>query len=264
MILILKNILGILTDPKNIRMFLLGGIGLLLFLLIRQCGETEHAKGEVTRYQNNVIASNDTIRNYINKKGEAVGEIRGLVLTLAELKDSLEYEKNRPPITIIKYKTIIREKIVNVPVVITDTIIQQGGDSFNSMLSINADSVWDKSSRSIAVNLPYSFTDSLTLGSATIDIKQNIWLDATLAQDVKTKEIFIKLTSDYPGTTFNNTEGIMIDRNSREFKKLQMKNRKQFGLGINLGVGVSADAQGFKAVPYLGIGLSWSPKFLQW
>jgi hypothetical protein len=264
MILIIKNIIGIITDPKNMRMFLLGGIGLLLFLLIRQCGETENAKSEVTRYKNNVIATNDTIRNYVNKKGEAVGEIKGLVLTLAELKDSLEYEKNRPPITIIKYKTIITEKIVNVQVVTTDTIIVQGVDSFNSMLSINADSVWGKSSRSIDVKLPYSFTDSLTLGSATIDLNQNIWLDATLAQNVKTKEIFIKLTSDYPGTTFNNAEGIMIDRNSRAFKKLQMKNRKQFGLGINLGFGASADAQGFKAVPYLGIGISWNPKFLQW
>ena len=44
MILIIKNILGILTDPKNIRMFLLGGIGILLFLLVRQCNETEEAK----------------------------------------------------------------------------------------------------------------------------------------------------------------------------------------------------------------------------
>ena len=58
MILILKNILGILTDPKNTRMFLLGGIVVLLFLLVRQCDETEYAKGEVTRFQNNLVAAN--------------------------------------------------------------------------------------------------------------------------------------------------------------------------------------------------------------
>ena len=107
MILIAKNILGILTDPKNTRMFLLGGIGVLLFLLLRQCNETENAKGEVTRIQNNLVAANGTIRNYENEKGESVGEIKGLNLSLEELRDSLEYEKNRPPITVVRYKTIV-------------------------------------------------------------------------------------------------------------------------------------------------------------
>ena len=261
MILIIKNILGILTDPKNTRMFLLGGIGILLFLLLRQCNETEEAKGEVTRFQNNLVAANDTILNYVNKKGEAVGEIKGLSLSLEELRDSLEYEKGRPPITIVKYKTIIEEKIIEVAVVTKDTIIKQGSNNFNSILSFNSDSNWTKSSRTINVDLPYSLTDSLTFGSATIGLKQNIWLDATLSQDVKSKEIFIKLTSDYPGTTFNSTEGIMIDRKSKEFKSLQMQNRKPFGFGLNMGIGLTGTGD---ITPYIGIGVSWNPKLLQW
>ena len=261
MILIIKNILGILTDPKNTRMFLLGGIGILLFLLLRQCNETEEAKGEVTRFQNNLVAANDTILNYVNEKGEAVGEIKGLSLSLEELRDSLEYEKGRPPITIVKYKTIIEEKIIEVAVVTKDTIIKQGSNNFNSILSFNSDSNWTKSSRTINVDLPYSLTDSLTFGSATIGLKQNIWLDATLSQDVKSKEIFIKLTSDYPGTTFNSTKGIMIDRKSKEFKSLQMQNRKPFGFGLNMGIGLTGTGD---ITPYLGIGVSWNPKLLQW
>ena len=261
MILIIKNILGILTDPKNTRMFLLGGIGVLLFLLLRQCNETEEAKGEVTRFQNNLVAANDTILNYVNEKGEAVGEIKGLSLSLEELRDSLEYEKGRPPITIVKYKTIIEEKIIEVAVVTKDTIIKQGSNNFNSILSFNSDSNWTKSSRTINVDLPYSLTDSLTFGSATIGLKQNIWLDATLSQDVKSKEIFIKLTSDYPGTTFNSTEGIMIDRKSKEFKSLQMQNRKPFGFGLNIGMGLTGTGD---ITPYIGIGVSWNPKLLQW
>ena len=261
MILIIKNILGILTDPKNTRMFLLGGIGVLLFLLLRQCNETEEAKGEVTRFQNNLVAANDTILNYVNEKGEAVGEIKGLSLSLEELRDSLEYEKGRPPITIVKYKTIIEEKIIEVAVVTKDTIIKQGSNNFNSILSFNSDSNWTKSSRTINVDLPYSLTDSLTFGSATIGLKQNIWLDATLSQDVKSKAIFIKLTSDYPGTTFNSTKGIMIDRKSKEFKSLQMQNRKPFGFGLNMGIGLTGTGD---ITPYLGIGVSWNPKLLQW
>ena len=88
MILIIKNILGILTDPKNTRMFLFGSIVVLLFLLVRQCNETQSVRGEVTRIQNNLTAANDTIINYVNEQGEAVGEIKGLILTLDELKDT--------------------------------------------------------------------------------------------------------------------------------------------------------------------------------
>jgi hypothetical protein len=261
MILIIKNILGVITDPKNTRMFLVGGMAVLLFLLLRQCNQTEIAKGEVIRFQNNLVAANDTILNYVNERGESVGEIKGLSLSLEELKDSLKYEKGRPPITIIKYKTIIKESIVKVPVITKDTIIKQDGTSFNSILSFSSDSNWTKSSRSINVNLPYNFTDSLAFGTASIGLKQNIWLDATLSQDMKTKEIFVKLTSDYPGTTFNSTRGIMIDRKSKEFRNLQMQNRKPFGFGLNLGMGITSTGN---LTPYLGIGISWNPKLLQW
>jgi len=261
MILIVKNILGILTDPKNTRMFLLGGIGVLLFLLLRQCNETENAKGEVTRIQNNLVAANDTIRNYVNEKGESVGEIKGLNLSLEELRDSLEYEKNRPPITVVKYKTIVEEKIVEVPVKTKDTVVKQGNKEFKSILSFDSKGEWGKSSRLIDVSLPYTLSDSLIFGSANIGLKQNIWLDATLSQDVKTKEVFIKLTSDYPGTTFNSTQGIMINKKSSAFKSLQMENRKPFGLGLNMGVGITG--QGTFG-PYIGVGVSWNPKLLQW
>ena len=261
MIVIVKNILGILTDPKNTRMFLLGGMVVLFFLLMRQCNETANAKGEVTRIQNNLEAANDTIRNYIDENGNSVGEIKGLSLTIDELKDSLEIERNKPPITIVKTKTKIVEKIVEIPVESRDTIIVQGNNQFNSVVSFSSDSSWDKSSRSLSVSLPYMLSDSLTFGNAKIDLIQDIWLDATLSQDQSTKEIFIKLTSDYPGTTFNSTQGIMVDTKSDAFKSLQMQNRKPFGLGVNLGVGVTGDGQ---FGPYIGLGVSWSPKILQW
>jgi len=261
MILIIKNILGILTDPKNTRMFLLGGIIVLFFLLIKQCNETEQAKGEVTRFQNNLSAANDTILNYVNENGESVGEIKGLNLSLEQLRDSLDYEKGRPPITIVKYKTIVKEKIVEVPVKTKDTVVKQDGVEFKSVLSFNSKGNWEKSSRLIDISLPYTFTDSLMFGSATIELKQNIWLDATLSQDLVSKEVFIKLTSDYPGTTFNNTQGIMVNQNSPEFKNIQMQNRKPFGFGLNMGMGITGDGG---LGPYIGIGVSWNPKLLQW
>jgi hypothetical protein len=261
MILIIKNIISIITDPKNTRMFLLGGIVVLLFLLFRQCNETEYARGEVTRFQNNLIAANDTIQNYVNERGESIGEIKGLSLSLEELRDSLEYEQGRPPVTVVKYKTIIKEKIINIPVIVKDTIINQDSTEFKSILSFTSENNWKRSSRIFNVSLPYTFLDSITFGNATIGLKQNIWLGATLSQDVRSKEVFIKLTSDYPGTTFNNAQGIMIDRKSSEFKSLELQNRKNFGLGMHIGMGITGDGA---FGPYIGLGVSWNPKLLQW
>ena len=65
--IILKNIIAIITDPKNTRMFLLGGIVVLCFLLFRQCEQTNIAKSEATKISNNWKASLDTIENYIDK-----------------------------------------------------------------------------------------------------------------------------------------------------------------------------------------------------
>ena len=47
--IIIKNIIQILTYPKNTRMFLLGGIVVLFILLFRQCEKTNIAKGEAVK-----------------------------------------------------------------------------------------------------------------------------------------------------------------------------------------------------------------------
>lgn len=255
--IVLKNILAFVTDTRNTRMLLLGGIVVLVMLLMRQCNATAEAKGEANRITNNWKASQDSVRNYVDKYGNAAAEIRALNLTLEEAKAELEYEKSKPPITVIKYRTQIIEKIVEVPVTIIDTII----GSFNSALVINQENSWGNSSRKIGVQVPYSIADeNLTLGNASIDLQQNIWLTASILRDKKTKEVFVNLTSDYPGTTFNSARGIMIDPKSSGLRDLQYQNRKTFGLGLQLGYGLNAAG----ASPYVGIGLNYTPKFLQW
>ena len=255
--IILKNILGIITDPKNTRMFLLGGIVVLCILLLRQCQATDEAKGEASRIENNWKASLDTIQNYIDANGNAAAEIRALNLTLEEVEDELDFEKGKPPLTVIKTETVIKEVIVEVPVTVVDTIV----GNFNSALTFSDTATWGKSFRDVGVFVPYEVDGTVVdFGNATIDLKQNIFLSASLTRDNKTKELFVNLSTDYPGTTFNSAEGILIDQRSKAFKDLQFKNRKTLGLGLQLGVGLSGNG----VTPYVGVGLNYTPKFLQW
>ena len=94
-------------------------------------------------------------------------------------------------------------------------------------------------------------------GSSVIDLKQNIWLEATLSRDKKTKEIFVKVKTDYPGTQFNGLQGIKLADDGVQGLKMSM--RKSLGLGVSIGVG--SNGQNF--FPYIGLGLNYTPKFLQ-
>jgi hypothetical protein len=104
--------------------------------------------------------------------------------------------------------------------------------------------------------------ERLKFGKANIELKQNIWLSASISQDKKTKEVFVNVKSDYPNATFNNLKGILIDQNSKEYKALKNSYKKSFGLGVNLGMAYLPTTNSFG--PYVGVGISYTPKFLQW
>jgi len=255
--MILKNILSFLFNPKNGRLLTMIVLVVLALLLFRQCEQTRKAEWETTRISNNLKASQDTIRNYVDKNGNSAAEIRALTLTLDEAKEMVEFEKNRPPVTVIKYETKIVEKLVEIPVASIDTVI----GNFNSAAVIASEASWGKSSRKIKTTVPYSFTDGkATFGDATIDLEQNIFLTASILRDKKTKEVFVNLSTDYPGTKFNSAQGIMIDQSSSGFRDLQRQSRKSLGLGLQLGMGFTGNG----ISPYVGIGLNYTPKFLQW
>lgn len=255
--MILKNVLSFLGNPKILKILPTVGVVVLVFLFLRQCEQTRKAEWEATRISNNWKASQDTIRNYKDKNGNSAAEIRALTLTLDEVKKELDFEKGKPPVTVIKYETQIVERIVHIPVTTVDTII----GNFSSAAIIESDSNWGKSSRKIKATVPYSFTDGNTVfGEATIDLEQNIFLTASILRDKKTKEVFVNLSTDYPNTRFNSAQGIMIDQSSSGFRDFQLQNRKSFGFGLQLGVGLT----GVGLTPYVGVGLNYTPKLLQW
>jgi hypothetical protein len=194
----------------------------------------------------------------VDKNGNASAEIRALTLTLDEAKELIEFEKSKPPVTVISYETQIVEKLVEVPVVTMDTVIGK----FSSAAIIASGAEWGKSSRKIKTTLPYTFADgSVQFGEATIDLEQNIFLTASILQDKKTKEVFVNLSTDYPGTKFNSAQGIMIDQSSSGFKGIQRQSRKSLGIGLQIGVGMVG---GLGPAPYVGVGLNYTPKILQW
>ena len=242
---------------KNIKLVMGTVIVILIMLLFKQCDSTRVAKDEVNRITNNNIALSDTIENYIDENGILNGEIKGLHLKVSELGDKIAYEKNKPPVTVIEYVTEIRDSIVFKPII--DTIIQQQDGTFVHPVVFTDSIKFGKSSRTIDFIMPIFTKDSIiSTGSGKLNLNQDIWLEASILQNLKSKEVFVNLKTDYPGLTFNGAKGILIKRDE-EFKAFSRSQRKEFGFGLQLGMGYSDRIR-----PYIGIGIQYSPKFLQW
>ena len=90
-------------------------------------------------------------------------------------------------------------------------------------------------------------------------------LNLGLFRDKKTKQISIMADTDYPGITFTRLDGALI-MDDPESRKVLRQARKQWGIGFNFGYGLMYDVKNSKIVngPYFGVGLNYTPKFLQW
>lgn len=233
---------------KNISFVII--LGLLIFLL-RQCDKTQQAQDEMIRIKNNNIALKDTIKYHIDKNGFLVGEIRGLELKL----DEIDQEFTKEPVTIIEYITEIHDSIIFKPII--DTVIILKDSSYVYNFNYTDKLFYDKSSSFMSFNMPISVKDNiLKTGDVTFGFNQNIWIEASILEE--NKEVFVNLKTDYPGITFNNTRGILIKKD-KDFYEFTRNQRKQFGLGLQIGLGYTGTI-----TPYVGVGINYTPRWLQW
>lgn len=283
MVTIFKNILKFITDPKNTRMLLFAGIVILILLLLHQCNraqglkdEIEAQKQETQRIQNNYDASMDTIKQHKVDENTWRAEKEGYLLKYDELKEQyadllgdFELEKNKPPKVIVQTEYIIRDSIRDVPVfVYVDSL---GNENMKFADSAYYDTT-NTNFRIINGKIPYEIAfdpvDSvyrLIPGNANINLTQGMNLNMGLFQDKDTKKIYIKAETDYPGITFTRLDGASI-LDDPDNKKVLRQLRKPFSLGLNFGYGAVVDVKSgnISTGPYFGIGITYSPKFLQW
>jgi hypothetical protein len=281
MMTILKNVLEFIKNPKNTRMIVLGAVVILLLLFLRQCEATKAAKIEIEnqrretqRVSNNYKAAMDTITQYQVGEGTWRAEKAGFELTLEELESEyasllgdFKVEKNKPPKVVIRTEYVIKE-------VFNDVVVLVEIDSLgNTKLTLNDSLYHDKDSvnyRILSGKIPYKIIfdskDSLYKAvpdNGTFELTFGMNLNLGLFQDKKTREISILADTDYPGVTFTKLNGasIMEDPKNKEIIKSM---RKPWSLGLNFGYGAMINSGSVSTGPYVGFGLNYSPRFLQW
>lgn len=285
----LTKIWNFFKTPTGRRTLLFAVIVVFGLLFFGQCNRIKNLKEQITteqadkqRIQNNYDASQDTVRMFRTENGNLRGEISGYTLTLDELNGKYanlfsEYqkEKNKPPKTIIEYIVKIIEVIKEVPVYVSI-------DSLGNTAFVFSDTATyeEGNMRMLTGLIPFKVnyfnkydsvllhSDSLSSfaavypGKGQFELKQNISLITGLSIDKTTKKPLIWVESKYPGITFSSIKGayIMDDPIS---KSVARKLRKEFGISVQFGYGLLLSKTGFNTGVYMGVGISYTPRWLQ-
>ena len=246
---------------------------ILSFLLVRQCNQTEIAKANTNRIQNNYEAAQDSLKQFKIDSTTTRAEIRGYELKLSEL--SSEYkellgkfniEKNKPPRTLIDIQYVKVDSLVKVPVYISSL------DSMNSgKLSFFDSTRYDAYNyRYFNGAIPFSIDtttkpNTIKPSTGSFIFSQGMNLKVGLFQDKKNQRVYIKVDTDHPNITFTSLKGASILDDS-ENSSIITQFRKRFSLGLSLGYGLmyNSNTNTFINGPYFGIGVNYQPKWSQW
>jgi hypothetical protein len=260
----MKQIKSILELLEN-KAFLLIALILVFLLLIRQCGVTEEAERKAEREFRNYLASQDSVTHLKSKYGNVLAQKSAYELRYNELSDDhrdlikrLELEKNKKPEVIIETEIVYRD--TNIFVIASNRHV---GDS--SFITFSYNPVLPGTNRLlISGDIPYTFTSDSTIlpGRAILTLDQKIDLVTGLYRDPETNQLKIRASTTFPGITFSQIESIdIID--SPSDKEQSINSRKPFGFGVSLGYGIVFNQNGYYPGPFLGLGLSYSPKWAQ-
>jgi len=242
-------------------------------------------KAEYERASNNVEALKDTIRQGKINDTTLLAEKLALKLTLKELKEGYsdmligfeQFKKQNPKviekITVNNYETIREvpvyakmDSLGNGTMSFSDTAKFADGNYRNlkGVISYNSKLFNKKDSSEISFG-KLGVYNKVTSGLGNFVLDQGIKLKVGLFEDPKTHKVSIAATTSYPGIKFTQLEGadIMDDKDS---KKATRQFRRTWGVGVSLGYGATVDLKTSKVVfgPQVGVGLHYTPKWLQW
>jgi hypothetical protein len=273
-----KDIISKVSSVLSSRFSMLAVIIVLILLFLKQCGETAHMEAEAKREHNNYLASLDSVRTIKNENGHLIQEKSAYELKASELSKSQKElihqlglkssGRGNTPNSVINIVTEIRDSVKIASTIVKDP---NGDESINflynpSMPGNNRLKITGKTPYTISIHVdPLDSTKYIATifpGLTSLNLEQNIDITTGIYRDPKTKRMMTRVTTTYPGLTFNDINSFDITDNADTRKALKSA-RKEFGLGVQMGYGISGSSAGLTPGFYIGFGVHYSPKFLQ-
>ena len=273
-----KNTFFKVSSLLSSRFFMFAVIVIMIFMFLKQCGETSHIEAEAKREHNNYLASLDSVRTIKSENEYLIQEKSAYELKASELSKSQKElihqlglkssGRGNTPNTVVNVVTEIRDSIR-----ITSTIVKDsnGDESINflhnpALSGNNRLKITGKTPYTISLRVDpldsTKYISTILPGLTLLNLEQNIDITTGIYRDPKTKKMMTRVTTTYPGLTFSDINSFDITDNPDTRKTLKAA-RKEFGLGVQIGYGILGVSAGFLPGFYMGFGVHYSPRFLQ-
>ena len=273
-----KETISSIYSVISSRFFMLVIIFILILMFLKQCGETSHMEAEVKREHNNYLSSLDSVRTIKSENGHLIQEKSAYELKASELSKSqkeLIYQlglkssgRGNTPNTVINVVTEIRDSVKIASTIVKDPNGEESINFLHNPIMTGKNRLMISGKTPYAINIHVDPLDSskyiatILPGLTSLNLEQNIDITTGIYRDPKTKRMMTRVTTTYPGLTFSDINSFDITDNADTRKALKAA-RKEFGLGIQLGYGISGSSAGLSPGFYIGLGVHYSPRFLQ-
>lgn len=246
----------------------------LIILMMGQCSRISGLKAErmaletkITRVENNILASNDSVVFYKNKQNYYISQISGFEKTKQELLDDKEkaYQKYVDALdlnkklkgvnSLLRTEISTKDSIINSMMNVTNN--SDGTSTINLADNKNfGDNNWRRFKGSVLVKRQ---GDTISALSSNFLYEQNIVLYSSLETIDGRKKI--KIATKYPGINFNTIENISVIED--ELNKVSENKKMKFGVSMGVMYGATIIGNQVYLAPMIGFGFTITPKWLQ-
>ena len=274
-----KEKIGKTFDFLTSRFSMMVIIVILAMLFLKQCKETSAIEAEAKREHNNYLAGIDSVRKISKTVDLVLYEKSALERRVSELTKN---EKE-----LITKLGLISNGKGNTPKTVIQTVVQYV-DTFRNITSnvvedtsggrtivfMYEPKLLGNNKFSLAGKTPYTidfkknpndtseFLAKLNPGNTEVSISQNIDLVTGIYRDPKSKRLMTRVSTSYPNMTFSDINSFDITDNP-DTRSIMKKARKEFGIGFTIGYGLVGSPTGIKTGIMMGVGIHYTPKFLQ-
>jgi hypothetical protein len=265
----LKDILS----NRTLVTFAAGALFVMLFL--KQCNSISELKQDVKlanenaeRNFNNYLASKDSVLVLKNENGDLVSTIRSYEFDIDNLRSdqSKLLKKYITQLNLNKDLNSINT-LLSAELAIKDSLLAEATatrlDSTTSRVDFESfDDFGNGNTRSLSGSTIIGInpnTLELSPTNSRFTITQTLGLSAAVEEVDGANRL--KITTAYPGLEISNIENINLV-NTKLNQRPQKRDMWSIGFGVGYGINLNNN-QVISTGPSIGIGLYWSPKFLQ-
>jgi len=247
---------------------------IMSLLFLRQCQTNKDKDREITRLNQNLTAQNDTISKYVASNGNLVTKINGYVFDIKKDKATIqelagENYKLKGTVAVLDAK-IVELTNKKIPSTVVST-----SDSTGNILMADS-TVYNKNNYvKFYASVPYSIINKkidspnksdihpiLTTGDVTYRRESAMELFARFQEEKGAMKLIVE--SPNKSIIITDIKGGVI-RGEDLPSSMRMEARKNWGFGYSVGAGLGYDPFSTRMMPviYVGIGINYTPKKIQ-